>query len=338
MKILFLGSDSADYLNISILNGLISLQDISLFCYSAPNLLFKSNQSTYAASVRGGGFSIFFNHPDQTQFTEHYLHDKIQSNFFDVIIIGDIFSSYIFYPWVGSFASIYPNKIIVLDGADQENIFPFSGAILSNLYQSFFPRLHKKHHYFKRELTYRSIQSCFYMLIPRFIAKNLKFHNNLHPISFAFPSEKITHHKDLIKSKLYTKHVVDEGLIDFIPGAMSSYAFQNEAEYFHDIQISKFGITTKRSGWDCLRHYEIAANGAIICFKNLHLKPSSCAPHGLVAGVNCISYVDYNDLNTQITELNSNLYNAMLKKSYAWITSKTSEKLAREVIAVTTKS
>ena len=119
---------------------------------------------------------------------------------------------------------------------------------------------------------------------------------------------------------------------------MSSYAFQNEAEYFHDIQISKFGITTKRSGWDCLRHYEIAANGAIICFKNLHLKPSSCAPHGLVAGVNCISYVDYNDLNTQITELNSNLYNAMLEKSYAWITSKTSEKLAREVIAVTTKS
>jgi len=40
----------------------------------------------------------------------------------------------------------------------------------------------------------------------------------------------------------------------------------------------------KRGGWDCLRHYEIAAAGAVPCVRQLEGKPSSCAPHGLQAG------------------------------------------------------
>ena len=35
--------------------------------------------------------------------------------------------------------------------------------------------------------------------------------------------------------------------------------------------------------------HEIAANGAVPCFRDLHLKPATCAPHGMNDG-NCISY------------------------------------------------
>ena len=41
---------------------------------------------------------------------------------------------------------------------------------------------------------------------------------------------------------------------------------------------SRFGVTAKRAGWDALRHYEIAAAGAVPCFRDLDRKPATCAP------------------------------------------------------------
>jgi hypothetical protein len=87
---------------------------------------------------------------------------------------------------------------------------------------------------------------------------------------------------------------------------MTKYAFQHEKEYYYDLRISKFGITTKRGGWDCLRHYEIAANNAIVCFRNLNEKHDSCAPHGLKVGYNCIDYSNYAEL---MQKINSGLEN-----------------------------
>ncbi|MDB9770282.1 hypothetical protein OAB98_04975 [Gammaproteobacteria bacterium] len=40
-KILFLSADTADYLNVSVLNGLLDIADIDLYLYPQSNLLFS---------------------------------------------------------------------------------------------------------------------------------------------------------------------------------------------------------------------------------------------------------------------------------------------------------
>ena len=92
-------------------------------------------------------------------------------------------------------------------------------------------------------------------------------------------------------------------------------------------------ITTRRSGWDCLRHYEIAANGSVICFKNLEQKNPLCAPHGLLSNVNCLSYKNYNELMNKIECLTENQYLTMQKKSMEWIRSKTTTILVKSILS-----
>ncbi len=97
-----------------------------------------------------------------------------------------------------------------------------------------------------------------------------------------------------------------------------SYNFSNERDYYEDLRESKFGITTKRAGWDCLRHYEMAANGAVLCFKQLDTKPANCAPLGLDHS-NCITYVNYVDLMEQIACIDEVKYKELLDNTYKWI-------------------
>ena len=94
--------------------------------------------------------------------------------------------------------------------------------------------------------------------------------------------------------------------------------FEREADYYGDLQTSRFGITTKRAGWDCLRHYEIAANGCVPCFRHLDRKPPRCAPHGLEPGVNCLSYRDADDLMRQVDALATSEYDAAATGALAW--------------------
>ena len=65
---------------------------------------------------------------------------------------------------------------------------------------------------------------------------------------------------------------------------------RREADYHADLRASRFGVTTKKAGWDALRHYEVAAAGAVPCVRDLHLKPERSAPFGLHDGINCVAY------------------------------------------------
>ena len=93
-----------------------------------------------------------------------------------------------------------------------------------------------------------------------------------------------------------------------------------------------YGITTKRSGWDCMRHYEIAANGAVICFKDLDKKPVTCAPHGLIAGLNCISYSNFENLINQISDISEDKYKEIQNASLNWIKNNITIKRANELL------
>jgi hypothetical protein len=61
-----------------------------------------------------------------------------------------------------------------------------------------------------------------------------------------------------------------------IPGDRTTYWFgaNQEEEYNAMYRTSLFAHTMKKGGWDCLRHYEIMANGCIPLFKDLEHCPS----------------------------------------------------------------
>lgn len=82
---------------------------------------------------------------------------------------------------------------------------------------------------------------------------------DIYPIQFAMPEAKVVHS---IPPK-------DQDFAHVIPGDYSTYIFNAEQEYYHDYQRSYFAFTWKKGGWDCLRHYEILANGCIPYFVNL---------------------------------------------------------------------
>jgi hypothetical protein len=138
---------------------------------------------------------------------------------------------------------------------------------------------------------------------------------NVHPIAFSIPAEKIVDGPPR-KSKDWPLHIVDRRVAPHV-GAHSEYAFDDEAAYYADLRAARFGITTKRAGWDCLRHYEIAANGAVPCFRHLDRKPTTNAPHGLAAS-NSISYRSWPDLRRKIAALDDDRYAALQREAMQW--------------------
>ena len=110
--------------------------------------------------------------------------------------------------------------------------------------------LHKNYLYFKREL----------------ISRNK--HKNVKPISFSWPTKNLTKPNPLIKSQKF-------GTV--IPGNKDTYIFNNQKDYYNDYQQSYFGLTTKKEGWDCMRHYEILGNYSLPFFPDL----KDCPPETL---------------------------------------------------------
>jgi len=86
----------------------------------------------------------------------------------------------------------------------------------------------------------------------------------LHPITFSIPLEKVV-------TEIPKKTKI---LSDLIPGKLSTYIYTNETDYYNEYKQSYFATTTKKAGWDCMRHYEIIANGCVPYFPNIE----SCPP------------------------------------------------------------
>jgi len=89
------------------------------------------------------------------------------------------------------------------------------------------------------------------------------------PIGFSIPACKIV---DKVPEKTRETAII-------IPGDFSTYIYQDEESYYKGYQESWFGITKKKSGWDCLRHYEILANGCIPMFEGLENCPPKIMTH-----------------------------------------------------------
>ena len=56
------------------------------------------------------------------------------------------------------------------------------------------------------------------------------------------------------------------------PRFTNSYIFK-ERKYYEQYSRSLFATTTRKGGWDCLRHYEILRNNCLPFFPNIEKKP-----------------------------------------------------------------
>ena len=130
--------------------------------------------------------------------------------------------------------------------------------------------------YFKRELS----------------KKNL---SNIFPISFSIPYEKIA-------TKIETN--IENILSPLIPGINSTYKYQTENEYNDMYKKSIFGITIKKAGWDCYRHYELLMNGCLPFFLDIKDCPD----------LTCISLPKekFTEINSKFLKKISNNYKIQL--------------------------
>jgi len=153
-------------------------------------------------------------------------------------IDSKIKSQYFDFIVFGSIWRYHDNFYKILDSYPKNKIIVVDGEDspqLSNAYESSIK-------YFKRELIYKK--------------------KNLFPISFAIPTKKLQF--GTVKSRVFAH---------CDPRDRSTYIYTNEKDYYSGYAESKFAFTIKKSGWDCLRHYEILANGCIPIFPDIEKCP-----------------------------------------------------------------
>jgi hypothetical protein len=307
LRLLFLTDDREDYLADGLLHGLRQLPDVELVDWPRKDCLYTGGRVCARApeyGVRGGGFSLYglLDEP-KAGINRNQIWRRLEGGWFNAVIIGNVWRQWgLLVQWRELLAR---QPLLLLDGDDDQRLYPCSGTRFRQFgVGSGATRLLQQSstYYFKREFTSRT--------------RRWGLRLQLHQIGFSIPEQVIL---DCLpkKTKLFPSHIVDHELCERI-GASSSYAFADEAAYRNDLACSRFGITTRRAGWDCLRHYEIAASGTIPCFRDLQLKPPLCAPHGLKDGVNCISYRNADQLMQRIENLSAHTTRILQHNALAW--------------------
>lgn len=163
------------------------------------------------------------------------LLSKIKNHYFDKIVYGSITRCC---DYIHDVLNYYtPNEIIFIDGEDD-------GICREEFYN--------KGKYYKRELINKE--------------------RNVFPIEFCIPKELVV--KNVPKK--------EKDFADIIPswhggdiGDNKTYVYTDEKPYFEDYQKSYFGLTFKKGGYCCLRHYEILMNGCIPYFPGLENYPET---------------------------------------------------------------
>ena len=96
----------------------------------------------------------------------------------------------------------------------------------------------------------------------------------IHPFSYSIPDEMILSKEEHLK--ILQNKTID--IAPLIPGQKNTYlsGSHQEKEYNEMYRQSKYAYTCRKGGWDCMRHYEILANGCIPIFENIQHCPKEC--------------------------------------------------------------
>jgi hypothetical protein len=308
-RVLFLAPDTEDYLADSLLHGLRSLLGADCVDWPKREPLYATYPVERRRQLYGRGFTLYGGLLEDLETDRTRVLARARAGEFDVVVVGDVWRHWGWWAELDG-AGIRP---VVLDGGDYPRPFPWSRSLLRRpLRWAGLPRRRRAALYFKRELVRG---------------------RGMHPIAFSIPAEHIVDAPPP-KSKLLPAHVVDSQLAQLV-GAATSYAFESEDDYYADLRASRFGITVKREGWDAMRHYELSASGAIPCFRELGRKPPTCAPHGLIADVNCLVYDDPAELLARLEAIDPEREARIRDGALAWARANATVERARQFLATT---
>lgn len=237
VKILYITrGDHIDYQNDCLLIGLKEFFGTEVVDINKQHHLYDSYPPDYTRFLYGKGFSISRTLPDLPVDRTDIL-SKIRNKFFDFIIYGSIWRS----PGSRDDLPEYPLRM------------PFNNYLLESL--EYYPK--------NRIIAvdgndFEPIHPIYDLGIVYFKREIYSNNKNLFPISFAMPTCKVNFNKNKTRNHSY-----------ITPEDTSTYIYDRESDYYEDYNQSRFGVTIKKSGWDCLRHYEILSNGCIPNFKDI---------------------------------------------------------------------
>lgn len=327
MKILFFSPSQEDYLAATLLHGLRSLPGVETRDVPRYDCAYQNFPREKLAGLHGKGFTLFGLLPE-TDLRRPVSAARSDPRDFDLVVFADIWNQTDLFLKLVS--RLDPRKTAIVDGSDDPALVPQAGRWFRR------PRLWmrlqslRKFPTWKREWTLQSQPDAWHRLVPPALLKFLPRPRHLHRISFAIPEVQIVGAPPA-KTKDFPAHIVDGEVREVLGAGSGGHVFDSEEEYRRDLQSSRFGITTKRSGWDCLRHYEIAANGAVPCFRELEKKPKTCAPHGLDE-TNSISYSSAKDLMGKLRHVSDGKYRALQEGSLRWAMANTTTCRARDLV------
>lgn len=130
----------------------------------------------------------------------------------------------------------------------------------------------------------------------------------VYPITFSIPECKVLTEVP-VKTKLMST---------IIPGDTRTYIFKTEESYYNEYKTSMFALTPKKGGWDCMRHYEVLANGCIPYFPCIEYCPNTILallPKELLIEGNAL-YMKYK--GTPFAEVDIKECNTLIEKLLAF--------------------
>jgi len=255
MNVLFISSgNKIDYQCDCLFHGLNCMDEVTVYTLNDYWYMYRGNTPEEISKQYGMGFTIANRIPIDRRHIHSFSEakEKVQAHFYDLIVYGSIYRcDFLLSEALEKYAS---NQLVFIDGEDHD-------------FSPFFYKSHK--HYFRNQKDFlrKKRKARFLASKGQFFKRELREKDVLffHPISFAVPSENIVEELPVKKVEMAT----------IIPGEKSTYIYDNEKDYYLGYQDARFGMTFKKGGWDCLRHYEILSNGCIPYFPGLEKCPST---------------------------------------------------------------
>jgi hypothetical protein len=243
MKILFLGTRrpdaQGDYLELTLIHGLRSLLGSDFVEFPKKKILYGDFSESPREKLHGKGFTFCTDVLEDT----FYDRNNLKVKDFDAVIHGSGF--------------IYGD----LWQVDHPNQFWTDGNDL--------------HGNANRKINYRGETIIGTQYTERCFKRELvEEFPTVWPIGFGVPNNKLMLFNGEKKSKLFQSTAPTDACFT----ENSAYKFNNEEDYYRDMNESWFGLTCKKGGWDCLRHYEIMASFSLLLFKDYDKKPPLCEP------------------------------------------------------------
>lgn len=274
LKILFITAKKpeyqSEYLELTILNGMRKLLGENFVDYPRKKVAYGDFSEIEKNKLHGKGFSILKKPIDDIDRTDAL------KNKYDAILYGTghAIGEDHFIPEIDKLTN---GKIWILDGHDL-----YGNAKIKKLFNNEEIIGNQFQFSFKRELIFEE--------------------ESVFPTGYGIPEENIIPINLGNKSQLIQQtypHFSNFETIRDIASGHKHHIFENEKKYYDDLSKSWFGLTCKKGGWDCMRHYEIIAAGTLLLFRDYNQKPNFCSPQNLPT----ISYSSKRELKKIIKSL-----------------------------------